>query len=1085
MEKAKMSDEDGRPDGLITGVVRRFLDYRLSALFMIFALAAGLSGIIATPREEDPQITVPIADVYIQAPGASVEEVEKLVATPLERLLWQIDGVEYVYSVSRRDMAIVTVRFFVGEDRERSLVKLQNKISMNIDQAPPIVRGWVVKPVEIDDVPIVTLTLYSEEYSDYPIRRTAEELLSRLAEVPDISRTSIVGGRHRELRVEPTLERMTGLGISFADMERCLAATDVSVTAGSFSRFNRELTVTSDSFVSSARDVESLVVGVCQGRPVYLRDVAKITDGPSESKDYCRIGFSNSFRRDTDHAAKPIEAAAVTIALAKKKGTNAVTVARRIIDKVEKLIAEVVPTGIHIEVTRNYGMTAQQKVDDLLSSLAFAILIVVALLAFTLGGREAIIVAFAVPISFALALFVNYIFGYTINRVTLFALILSLGLVVDDPITNVDNIQRHILMGIRSPMEATLYAVQEVLPPVILSTLAIIVSFIPMFFITGMMGPYMAPMAANVPLTVTFSTVCALTFVPWLSLSLLRGRLAKTIAGKKEKGQDVVPEWVKNGYRKVVGPFLDSRFKRYILFFAIIVLMAFSAALAAYRYVPLKILPFDNKNEFQIVLDMPEGTTLEATNRVFLEMEEYLRSVPEMTNFVSYIGTSSPMDFNGMVRHYYLRQAGNMGDIRVNLYEKSLRSQQSHEIVLRLRKDLEAIARSAGATLKIVELPPGPPVISTLVAEIYGAPGKEYAELAEASGRIRRLMEVEPYVCDLDDTIESKRDRMDFAIDKEKAAIHGISAQMIAGTLKTALSGQRPATVHVPGERQALPVTVILPRTKRSSIPSLAEITIKNREGRMIRLGEIGSFVAVPEEQPIYHKNLERVVYVFGEMAGRAPAEAVLDMQKALKEKPLPSGIKVEWAGEGEWQITVDVFRDLGIAFAVALLGIYILLVVQMKSFSMPLLIMVAIPLTIIGIMPGFWLFNMLIAEPVAGFPNPVFFTATSMIGMIALGGIVIRNSVVLIEFIDDSIRQGINLKEAVLKSGAIRLRPILLTAGTTLLGAWPITLDPIFSGLAWALIFGLSASTVFTLLVVPVAYYVIKQRSKATVYSR
>jgi len=1074
-----MSDEIGRPDGLIAGVVRRFLDYRLSVLFMIFALAAGLSGIITTPREEDPQIIVPIADIYIRAPGASAEEVEKLVATPLERLLWQIDGVEYVYSVSRRDMAVVTVRFFVGEDRERSLVKLHNKITMNADEVPPVVLGWVVKPVEIDDVPIITLTLYSEEYGDYRIRRTAEEILARLAEVPDISRTSIVGGRRREVRVEPDMEKMAGLGMSFADVERCLAATDVSVTAGSYSRFNQERTVTSDSFVSSARDVEALIVGVYQGRPVYLRDVAKITDGPSEAIDYSRIGFSNSLRKQAEHAQKPIEAPAVTIALAKKKGTNAVTVAEKIIARVEGLKAEVVPSGINIEVTRNYGMTAQQKVNDLLSSLVFAIIIVVALLAFTLGGREALIVAFAVPISFALALFVNYLFGYTINRVTLFALILSLGLVVDDPITNVDNIQRHILMGIRGPVEATLYAVQEVLPPVILSTLAIIVSFIPMFFITGMMGPYMAPMAANVPLTVTFSTLCALTFVPWLSFTLLKGRLTKTSAGETLKGRDVVPDWVKNGYRNAVEPFLDSRFKRFALFIVIIVLLAFSAALAAYRYVPLKMLPFDNKNEFQIVLDMPEGTPMEATNRVFLAMEEYLRDVPEVTSFVSYIGTSSPMDFNGMVRHYYLRQAGNMGDIRVNLCDKTLRTQQSHEIVLRLRKDLEAIAHTGGAALKIVELPPGPPVLSTLVVEIYGAPAKGYSELARASGQVRALMEREPYVCDIDDTLESERERMDFVLDKEKAAIHCVSAQMIASALKTAVSGRRPATVHMPGERQALPVTVILPRTKRSSISSLAEITIKNTEGRMIRLGELGFFSSVPEESPIYHKNLERVVYVFGEMAGRAPAEAVLDMQKALREKPLPPDIRIEWAGEGEWKITVDVFRDLGIAYTVALLGIYILLVVQMKSFLLPLLIMVAIPLTIIGIMPGFWLFNMLFAVPVAGFPNPVFFTATSMIGMIALGGIVIRNSVVLIEFIDDSLLQGMTLKEAVLKSGAIRLRPILLTAGTTLLGSWPITLDPIFSGLAWALIFGLTSSTVFTLLVVPVVYYMIKQRGR------
>jgi multidrug efflux pump subunit AcrB len=503
--------------------------------------------------------------------------------------------------------------------------------------------------------------------------------------------------------------------------------------------------------------------------------------------------------------------------------------------------------------------------------------------------------------------------------------------------------------------------------------------------------------------------------------------------------------------------------------------MAGSSALALFRYVPLKMLPFDNKNEFQIVIDMPEGTPLEATNRVFLDFEEYLRGVPEVTNFVSYVGVSSPMDFNGMVRHYYLRQGGHMGDIRVNLQEKTKRTQQSHEIVLRLRSDLEAIAGSTNASIKIVELPPGPPVLATIVAEIYGEPGKSREELSAASSRLRQIMEKEPFVCDIDDTLEKERFRMDFELNKEKAALHGVSAQMLAHTLKTAVSGEKPATIHLPGERQALPVRLVLPREKRSSTASLEEITLKTADGKMIPIGELGVFIPVKEDQPIYHKNLERVVYVFGETAGRAPAEAIVDMQGLLKKEPLPEGIRVEWAGEGEWQITVDVFRDLGIAYMVALLGIYILLVIQMKSFSMPLLIMVAIPLTIIGIMPGFWLFNALIAEPVAGFPNPVFFTATSMIGMIALGGIVIRNSVVLVEFIDDAVEQGSNLKEAVLQSGAIRLRPILLTAATTALGAWPITLDPIFSGLAWALIFGLTASTAFTMLVVPVTYYAIK----------
>jgi len=1069
--------QDVAPSGLIPGIVRQFLTSKLPILLIFFSLCAGSAAILVTPREEEPQIVVPLADVYVRAPGASAEEVEKLVATPLERLLWQIDGVEYVYSVSRRDMAIVTVRFYVGEDRERSLVKLHNKITMNIDQAPAIVRGWVIKPVEIDDVPILNLTLYSGRYDDHELRRMSEEVLSRLSEVENISRTCIVGGRTREVRVELIPERMAGLGVSTLEVERALRSTDASVTAGSFSRMNREILVTSDSFVAAAKEVESLVVGVHDGKPVYMRDISAVLDGPEEPAVYSRISFSNLYRRENGLEGQPLAFPAVTLGLAKKKGTNAVVVAKDVLAKLEDLKRSVIPSDVRVEVTRNYGQTAQQKVNDLLSSLFFAILTVVGLLALTLGWREALVVAAAVPISFSLALFVNYLFGYTINRVTLFALILSLGLVVDDPITNVDNIQRHIMMRKRTPILATLFAVQEVLPPVIMSTLAIIVSFVPMFFITGMMGPYMAPMAANVPLTVIFSTVCALTVVPWLSHLLLRhlGHGPEALGQAEDK--DVTPTWISRGYCSLVEPFLDSPSKRFGLMGTVVLLLIGSIALALFRYVPLKMLPFDNKNEFQIVIDMPEGTPLEATDRVIRAFEDYLREVPEVTHFVSYAGTSSPMDFNGMVRHYYLRQGGHVADIRVNLADKRRRKQQSHEIALRLRKDLDRIATDHQGRIKIVEVPPGPPVVATVVAEVYGRPDKPYEGLIEGAEHIKRIMETEPFVVDIDDTVETPRTRIDFVLDKEKAGIHGVSSDMITRALRTALSGETPASVHVPGERQALLVRLVLPRQKRSGSALLSQIPIKTASGKMVPLAELGGFVHILEDQPIYHKNLERVVYIFGEMAGRAPAEAVLDMQTRLKQDPLSSGFWVDWAGEGEWKITLRVFRDLGIANAAALVGIYTLLVIQMNSFFMPLLIMVAVPLTLIGIMPGFWLFNLLFAEPVGGFENPVFFTATSMIGMIALGGIVIRNSLVLIEFIRDSLQKDVPLREAILKSGAVRLRPIVLTAATTALGAWPITLDPIFSGLAWALIFGLFASTHFTLIIVPVVYYAINKK--------
>ncbi|MFW5489029.1 MAG: efflux RND transporter permease subunit [Desulfovibrio sp.] len=1059
------------PTGVIASIVRAFLQARLSILFMAFALAVGAGAIMLTPREEEPQIVVPMADVMVNVPGASAEEVEKLVATPLERLLWQLDGVEYVYSTSYRDHCMVTVRFYVGENREDSLVKLHNTIMRNVDLAPAVVSGWVVKPVEIDDVPIVTMALHSKVYDDFALRRMAEEMFHRLASIPDVSRVSLAGGRGREVRVELEPQRLRGFNVSPLEVSRALAGADVSRSAGKFSRANRELSVTANSFFLSASEVGDLVVGVFDGRPVYLRDVAEVRDGPQEPKSYTRIRFPGQG-----------EQPAVTLALSKKKGTNAVKVAADVIAEARALQHDVLPDGVELTVTRNYGQTAQDKVNNLLSSLGFAIITVVALLAFTLGWREAFIVALAVPVSFALALGVNYLLGYTINRVTLFALILSLGLVVDDPITNVDNIQRHILMRKQGPRAATLTAVDEVLPPVIMSTLAIIVSFLPLFFISGMMGPYMAPMAANVPLTVTFSTVCALTIVPWMAYNLLK-RLGRKDGGAGDGSDTGEPTETKSHarirrvYEAVVAPFLERRGLRWALLGGIVLLLVGSLSLAALRMVPLKMLPFDNKNEFQIVIDMDEGTTLEATDRVVRDFEEYLQSVPEVVNVTTYSGIASPMDFNGMVRHYYMREGSNVADIRVNLLDKSERDMQSHAILLRLRTDLQNIAARHKARIKLVEVPPGPPVISTLTAEIYGPSDKPYASLVSGAEKVADLMRVEPGVVDVDTSAEASRPRMDFVLDKEKAALHGVSARDAADTLALALGGEVPATVHEPHERQPLDIRLILPESRRSSYLGLAETQVRSAQsdgGELVPLAELGSVVRVPEDQPIYHKNLRRVAYAFAETAGIPPAEAVIDLGSRLAKDPLPDGLSVDWAGEGEWKITVDVFRDLGIAFGVALLGIYVLLVLQTNSFFMPVLIMSAIPLTLLGILPGFWLLNMVAGDVVGGFGDPVFFTATSMIGMIALGGIVIRNSVVLIEFIQDAQKQGLGLREAVLQSGAIRLRPIVLTALTTALGAWPITLDPIFSGLAWALIFGLFASTLFTLVVIPVAYYAV-----------
>ncbi len=1060
-----------RPRGVIARVVRSFLGSRLSILLIVFSFALGFAALQLTAREEEPQIVVPLADVFIQAPGASAAEVEKLAATPLERLLWQIDGVEHVYSVSRPGQAVVTVRFFVGEDRERSLVKLYNRISMHMDEAPGIVRGWVVKPVEIDDVPILGITLYSQKYDDYALRRIAEEAMARLSTTPDTYRTYIKGGRNRVVRVALRPEAMAGYGVTALMVRRALAGADASLRAGAFDLADKRIDLGSQSFLHSAGEVAGLVVGVHRGRPVYLRDVAKITDGPQEAVHYSRLGLSLAEQKKRGQKPRLYSLPAVTIAVAKKRGTNAVDVAANVLARVDQLKGTVIPPGVKVLITRNYGRTAQDKSDELMSSLVFAVVTVVALLVFTMGWREALIVATSVPLSFALSLFVNLVIGYTINRVTMFALILSLGLVVDDPITNVDNIQRHIIEGKREPRAATEAGVAEVLPPVIMSTLAIIVSFAPMFFITGMMGPYMAPMAANVPLTVSFSMLFALTVVPWLAYHLLK-HLGPKPGQEGGVVRDVVPAWVRRGYRSAVAPFMDHRALRWGLLLLLLALLGLSVALVMLRQVPVKMLPFDNKNEFQVVINAPAGTTLEHTDRVVRFYERFLARVPEVVDFTSYVGTSSPVDFNGLVRHYYLRQAPYQADIRVNLVPKDERAAQSHEIILRLRPRMEAMARRLGVKINLVEQPPGPPVVATLVAEVYGRPSDSYHDLIRGARHIEGLMKKQPLVVDIDDSTEAPRQRWDFVLDKEKAALHGVSTREVISTLRLALSGDTPATVHVQGERQPLSVRLILPRADRSSLVSLGRLTVAGAGGSVVQLGELGRFTKRPVDQPIYHKDLKRVVYTYAELAGRSPATTVMDLESALKKDPMAPGLSVDWAGEGEWQITLRVFRDLGLAFAAALVGIYMLLVIQTGSFLMPLIIMLAIPLTLIGIMPGFWILNMVAGGVILGQPNPVFFTATSMIGMIALGGIVIRNSVVLIEFVQNKLEEGGDLRQAILDSGAVRFRPIVLTAATTALGVWPITLDPIFSGLAWALIFGLFASTAFTLIVVPVTYY-------------
>ena len=1057
-----------RKGGLIRSVVRPFLEPQLPILLVFGFLALGVVSLSITPREEDPQIEVTMADVFVRVPGSSASEVENLVMIPLERLLWQVQGVEHVYSVARRGRAMITVRFKVGEDREDALTRLQTQIRMHVDEVPQIVDRWIVKPVGIDDVPVLALTLYSERRSGPTLRRFAEEIMARMASQETLSRTSIVGGRRREVRVELDPTRLASRGLDPVAVTRALRVADVSMDAGDFDRDNRNWDVTLDAFFREAEEVRAIVIGVHDGETVRLGEVARVVDGPEEAEHFVRIGFSRRFWTEQQDAPGPAPSRpAVTLTFAKKSGTNAVEVVDDALRRLSELKASFLPDDVEVEITRNYGETAANKSSTLIQSLAFAVITVVVLLGIALGWREALVVALAVPLSFSGALFVSYLLGYTINRVTMFALIVSLGLIVDDPITNVDNIQRHVRESRTGPVEATLAAVQEVLPPVLISTLAIVVSFTPLFFISGMMGPYMAPMAADVPLTVGFSTLFALTVVPFVSLRLLR----KT-AGSAASGEGAVPVWIYDTYRTVVGPFLDRRPARWGLFVGVVLLLTASIALVLTRQVPVKILPFDDKNELQLVVDMPEGTPLEKTDRAVRAFEGHLRGIPEVTSFVSYVGTASPMDFNGLVRHYFLRSAEHEASIRINMASRKARAMQSHPIALRLRNALKEIADRHGVNLKIVERPPGPPVLATVVGQLSGPPGTSYNELIEAGRRLRDQMAKIPGVTDLDTSAIEPIQRLDFSVDREQAALHNITPGRLAKTLQIALEGSEVAQVHEPMERQALPVRVTVPVEERSHRRRLEDLRVAGRSGQLVPLGELGLWRQMPVDQPIMHKDLEPVMMVYADVVGRSPVTAVLDIQSCKDTGRAIEPAIVDWASEGEWQITLRVFRDLGIAFGAALVGIYVLLVVQTGSFFLPMILMLAIPLTLLGILPGFWLLNGIMGASAGGYATPVFFTATSMIGMIALGGIVIRNSVVLLDFVQNARRSGMTAREATLASGAVRMRPILLTAATTGLGVWPITFDPIFSGLAWALIFGLVASTLFSLVLVPVTYF-------------
>jgi multidrug efflux pump subunit AcrB len=1083
------NNQEQQKDSFTVSIVRLFTTSQLSLLFLIISVLAGAAALVLTPREEDPQIIVPVMDVFVQYPGASSEEIEMLVTSPLEMLLKQISGVEYVYSASRPGEALVTVRYFVGEDLEASLIKTRDKLLANQDMIPPGVTNWLVKPVEIDDVPTVMITLspQSQTYDSMALRRIADELIERLRTEENIGKSWVVGATARKISVYPDPVKLAARDITLLEVKQALTDSNINIQAGSFSRNGQEILVEAGPHYKTPQQVAATVIKRVNNRLVYLRDVAAIIDGPEDPDHYTRIGFGPAVANMKTvgkavglQATPGEEREMVTIAIAKRKGSNAVSVAEQVLAQTEQMRGSIIPDDVLATVSRNYGETANHKVNELVKHLGIAIITIIVLLALSLGFKESLIVSIAVPMTFAITLLCDLIFGYTINRVTLFALILSLGLLVDDPIVDVENIHRHYKMRKEPPLRALLTAVDEVRPPTILATFAVILSFIPMFFITGMMGPYMAPMAFNVPIAMLLSLIIAFTVTPWASYRLLK----KDYGKGHDKPFELKNTFAFHIYQAVLQPLIATPARSRWFLLAVFIAFVGSAMLAVTRVVPLKLLPFDNKNELQLVIDMPRGTTLEETDAVAEVLGRYLSSVNEVTDYQSYVGLASPMDFNGMVRHYYLRQGSYVGDIRVNLLDKEKRVHQSHDIALRIRPDIEHIAEKYGANIKIVELPPGPPVLSTVVAEVYGPKEAAYNDIIDVSNNVRDRIKQTAGVVDVDDFVEASHQQIHFVLDQEKAALNGITTQQVANTLRLALSGDTAGTVHIVSERQPLLIHLQLPRPVRSSAGDLISLRVKTDTGKLIPLSEIGSIHNEQGDQTIYHKNLQRLSYVTAEMAGRSPVEAILDVFDSFDKQPLPEGYHAEMAGEGEWKITVDVFRDLGLAFGAAMVMIYVLLVGQTGSLGIPLIMMLAIPLTVIGIMPGFWFIN-LFSEPIGDYATPVYFTATAMIGMIALAGIVVRNSIILIDFIERTYNrdENITLAEAMIEAGATRLQPIFLTAAAAVFGSAIIVLDPIFSGLAWSFIFGIIASTLFSLLVIPVVYYLIMRNKPKARY--
>ncbi len=1041
-----------------------WISSKLTPLLICAALLIGAFAVWKLPREEEPQIIVPMIDVFVQMPGASAHEVEERVTKPMEKLLWEIPGVEYIYSTSSPGMSMAIVRFYVGQDEEKSIVRLNQKLFANFDLIPPGASQPLVKPRSIDDVPILALTLSSRRYNDFDLRRIAAQLDDAIKQVPDVSAVTLMGGQRREVRIVLDAAKLEGYRMSPLQVAGALGLSNRRLPSGKFDSGNREYLLETGEFLRTSEDVRNVVVGVAGDKPVFVRNVAEVTDGGAEPTEYVRMV----------NAASKESLPAVTISIAKRKGTNAVEVADHVLRRIEPLKGVVIPSDVKLDITRQYGETAAEKSNELLLHMLIAVISVSILIAITLGRRESLIVFLAIPVTLALTLAVFYLYGYTLNRITLFALIFSIGILVDDAIVIVENIVRHWRMPAnrtRPPYEVAIEAVDEVGNPTILATLTVVAAILPMAFVGGLMGPYMRPIPIGASAAMVFSLLVALIVTPWAAVRILKPS-DEASHGERE-------DFVTRLYRRVMGAILHRAPLRWGFLGGVVFLLLGSCSLFYFQFVKVKMLPFDNKSEFQVIVDMPNGTTLEETARVASELATATLGQPEVVNLQTYVGTASPFNFNGLVRHYYLRSGSNVADIQVNLLGKGDRKLQSHEIAKQVRQRLLPIANRFGARIKVAEVPPGPPVLQTLVAEVYGPAQEGRMRIAK---QIRDLWKRTDGVVDVDWYVEDDQPKYRLLVDKEKAALNGISEDEIARSVQVASAGYQAGLLHVDSAKEDVPLMVRLDRASRSDVDRIQNLNVTGRTGKLVALRELVKVTQTVEEKSIYHKNLMPVTYVTGDVAGamESPVYAILNLGPEMDKFKAPEGYAIEqhmaalptdsdrysmkW--DGEWHITYEVFRDLGIAFAAVLILIYALVVGWFQSFVTPLIIMAAIPFSLVGILPAHGMMN-------------AFFTATSMIGFIAGAGIVVRNSIILVDFVELRLQEGMALDEAVIDAGAVRFRPMLLTAAAVVVGAGIILFDPIFQGLAIALMAGEVASLALSRMTVPIVYFVVNRRRK------